>query len=148
LRIVQIGIGDGRLTESLLEMVQRNSNASRARYAGIDPFEGRVQPAPGLTLKDAHRRFRNDGLDVRLLPGEPAGVLARCANELRGTDLVIVSRDQQEGMAQAWHLVVRFLHKDSQVWVEEDHNDSPARFRILDPAQVRALVPTRRGRAA
>ncbi|HEY6563359.1 MAG TPA: hypothetical protein VIY86_02580 [Pirellulaceae bacterium] len=147
-RIVQIGMGRGELAKSLLEMVLRGKPAERPRYVGIDLFESRPSSQPGLTLKEAHREVRSDQIDIRLLPGEPSTALSRLANELRGTDLVIATAAQNtKSLNGSWHLVSRILHKDSRIWLETEDGGQPI-FRVLAPADIRSLIPVRKGRAA
>ena len=147
-RIVQIGIGTADITCSMLEMVLRHSPEKRPRYTGVDLFEARPATQPGVSLKEAHRRVRHERLDVRLLPGDPIQSLTRSANDLRGTDLVLVSGDMAGSGSLPWHLIARILHKDSQVWIEERNPSGSFGFRVLGPAEVRSLGMTRAVKAA
>ena len=57
---------------------------------------------------------------VQLAPGDPHLALARTANALAGTDLLVVGADQDpEAMARAWSFVPRMIHDQSLIFREE-----------------------------
>jgi hypothetical protein len=143
-RIVEIGIGDGQRAVRLISLGQRFHEPGEVRYTGIDLFEARPASNSPLTLKEAHRLLQRTGAEVRLIPGEPAAALARSANELRGTDLVIVSADQRaDGLMAAWHFLPRMLHKDSQVWLERRVGDGTSgTYEVLSAAETRHRHPS------
>ncbi len=139
-RMVEIGIGDGQRARDSIELMVKHHGRSDVRYTGIDLFEGRTDGS-GLTLKAAHRLLGGMCDGVRLVPGAPGVGLKRCANELRGTDLVVVSCDQdQQSLNASWHFLPRMLHNESQVWLE----NSDGQFEVLSPADVRARMTSRR----
>jgi hypothetical protein len=147
-RILQIGIQDGRLADRVLSLLLVKKGAEPIKFTGIDLFESRPQGEPGLSLKEAHTQFRGDGVETRLLPGNPVQVLTRFANELRGTDIVLISAPLERAMREgAWHFLPRMLHKDSQVWVETD-SGGKLRFDVLNPADVRIAPATPRRKSA
>ena len=122
-------------------------------YAGIDLFEARESNRPGLTFKQAYQRIRPLAGKVKLLPGDPYSALARGANELTGTDLIVVAADQDaESLARAWFYIPRMLHPRSVVLIEErpDNGNTTQLRRIPgDEIQQRAaLSAPRRRRAA
>ena len=138
-RIVELGLGNGSRARNMIALAQRTSSDKPLRYTGIDPFESRPDSSP-FSLKQAHSMLHSANHEVRLVPGEAATALARCANELRGTDLVVISSDVSEAeLAAAWHLLPRMLHKDSQVWIES----KAQKFDILGPADLRTRQPKR-----
>lgn len=139
-RVVEIGLGDGQRSAAMIRRLLRYQSADQVRYTGIDLFEGRADQ-PVLSLKEAHRMLGALCNGVRLIPGDAAGALRRHANELRGTDLVIV-RDGQNGgsLDSAWHFLPRMLHNQSQVWIEQ----ADGSFETLSPAEVRAKMAARR----
>lgn len=139
-RILQIGLGDGANTERILGLSLAQPRPEPVKFTGIDLFESRPQSDIGMSLKEAHARFRGERLEIRLLPGQPAQVLTRFANELRGTDLVLIAGDQASGVREhAWHFLPRMLHKDSQVWIESQTRGASS-FQILSPADLRVPV--------
>jgi hypothetical protein len=139
--IVEMGIGDARRAERMIRLAQGWSHDKPVRYTAIDLFETRRDElAPTLTLKNAFRKLKATGARVRVVPGDPLPALARVANSLTGTDLVLISADQDEASLEAaWFYVPRMLHSGSQVLFEEVE-DSISRWRILSHAQVRKLA--------
>lgn len=118
--IVELGVGDGQRAFRLLAVAQRYQPQERLSYTGIDLFEARPKEEAGLSLKVAHRRLTATGAQVRLVPGDPFSALARCANALTKTDLMVISADQDPAsLEQAWFYVPRMLHEKSLVFREE-----------------------------
>ena len=144
-RIVEIGVHDGERAEQLLQMAKRFHDVESIRYTGIDMFEARDENA--TPLKQVHSRLSATGVSVRLVPGDAASALPRCANDLRGTDWVLISADQDEGSVnRAWHFLPRMLHQKSQVLIE-----SPAgEFQMLSARDVsdQLAIRGKRRRAA
>ena len=139
-RIVELGLGNGTRAQHLVTLAQRSESDKPLRYTGIDLFESRANDA-SFSLKRAHSLLHSTDYEVRLVPGEAAAALSRCANELRGTDIVVISSEVSEAeLDAAWHLLPRMLHKDSQVWIERQ----AARFDVLGPAELRARQTKRR----
>ena len=143
-RIVEIGMGDGSRADRMLELVLKRNPPNEVRYTGIDLFEGRPEGQSGLALKEAHSLLNRRFEAARLVPGNPGAALKRCANELRGTDLVLVAHDQdRSSLTASWHFLPRMLHNESQVWLEQEDGQ----FEILSPADVRARMMPRRAAA-
>jgi hypothetical protein len=143
-RLVEMGIGDGQRAKTSIERMLKRRSADEVRYTGIDLFEGRPADQSGLALKDAHRMLSGLCEGVRLVPGDPGTALRRCANELRGTDLVLISHDQDlESLRASWHFLPRMLHNRSQVWLEQPTGE----WEILHPADVQARTLARRAAA-
>lgn len=118
-RIVEIGIGDGVRASRMISAALRHQRPNEIRYSGIDLFEARSQSQPGLTLKLAHRRLGETGVQLRLLPGDPYSALARAANALTGTDLIVIGADQDAAsLERAWFYLPRMLHKQSLILQE------------------------------
>jgi len=139
--VLEIGLGDGSRSIKLLKLAAQYHPAGDLRYAGIDQFEARENPATGTTLKHAHQTLNATGAKVRLTPGEPYMALARRANSLTGTDLLIVSADQQgESLRQAWFYVPRLLHADSVVFVETAGKNGATRFEQMTHAGIQELA--------
>jgi hypothetical protein len=138
----------------LVRVAQRYAENQRVRYTGIDLFEARPQDRPGWTIKRAHKTLASLGAKVQLVPGDPLSALARCANALASTDIVIISADQDlQSLRQAWFYVPRMLHDKSCVFLEEPgtNRDGASELRILSPAdlvQFTELASAARQRAA
>lgn len=126
--VVEIGIGCGLRTQRLLDVLSWRAANLPLQYAGIDLFEARASNQPGLALKKAFNDLRRPGVQVKLVPGNPYDALVRVANGLSGTDLLIISADQdQESLHRAWTYVPRMLHSDSLVFQEESDSASGKR---------------------
>jgi hypothetical protein len=118
--IVELGVGSGRRTQRMIRLANEIAPDEVIRYAGVDLFEARPQGQPQMTLKAAYMEFKRLTPSVQLAPGDPFLALARIANSLRGTDLLVIAADQDpEAMAHAWSFVPRMLHCDSLVFREE-----------------------------
>lgn len=149
-RIVELGVGLGVRSIRMIQVAARYSSAHRVHYAGIDRFESRSEAAgPGLSIKMAHQMLGPSGAHIQLVPGCPLDVLARKANSLRETDLLVVAADQDgESLAQSWFYVPRMLHSHSLVLVEQPTGrDGTSRWRATPPeelAMLASIVPARR----
>jgi hypothetical protein len=138
--IVEIGLGTALRTLRMIGLAQARRGGELVRYTGIDLFEARTAGLPGLSLKDAYRRLRSTGAQVRLIPGTPLEALARKANDLVGTDLLVIASDvDQASLQSAWVFVPRLLHARSRVLVERVDGGAPS-FEPLDLGQVQALA--------
>jgi hypothetical protein len=140
--LVEIGLGNLTRTKRLLEFALDKTPLEELRYAGIDLFEGRSAENPGVPLKQAHKQLKPLGIRVQLLPGDPLSALARSANALTKTDLLIVSADvDADSLAKAWFYVPRMLHDQSIVLVEE-RGETPekAQFRQLKRLEIEQLA--------
>src|SRR4029450_10934401 len=105
--IVEIGVdlGDAahQRTERILEVASWRRDCRPLSYTAIDLFESRPQGQPRLSLKATFRGLRATGAKTRLVPGDPYSALARTANALTGTDLVVISAEvDRDSLAHAW----------------------------------------------
>ncbi len=118
--VLELGIGDGRRAQRMIEMAAQYAPIEEIRYAGIDLFEGRTAAdGPGVNLKLAYRMLNGTGAKVQLVPGDPFSGLARAANSLRQVDLIVVSaRLDREQLSRAWFYVPRLLHEKTVVLQE------------------------------
>lgn len=117
--IVEIGLGDGRRAERMLELLHLLHPAEQVRYVGLDLFES-GQPAQ-LRLKEAHRRLQREGVRVLLVPGTPWDCLARVANTLSAIDLVVVDYlPDDPQMADAWLYIPRMLGTSAEVLAHDE----------------------------
>lgn len=140
--IVEIGVGDGRRAERLIRAVAANNPPAGVRYAGIDLFEARPEGKPRISLKSAHRRLAPLADKLRLIPGDPYAALARMANSLTNTDLLIIGGDQDaESLARAWFYVPRMLHSDSQVLVQTTAaSGEPTGYQAVSHVEIERLA--------
>ena len=139
--IVQLGVGDLQLAQRLIQVAQRYATAD-VIYTGIDLFEARTGNG-GLTLKRAHQLLAGAGAKVKLVPGGPFDALSRTANALTGTDLVIVSRDQDaEQLQRAWFYVPRLLHQNSLVYLQQpgEGDDAENSYRTVPHDEIDRLA--------
>ena len=146
-KIVEIGIGDGQRSGRLIGVAQRYARGESVQYTGIDVFEAAASRT--LSLKEAYRRLRATAANIRLEPGDPHWALARAANSLTGTDLLVISSQvDAQSLAAAWFYVPRMLHSDSVVLLEEAADDGPV-LRALSQVEIAQLArPMARRRAA
>lgn len=146
-RIVEIGIGSAVRAQRMIELLASLQPDRDLCYTGVDLFEARPAEQAGISLKTAHTLLRPLPAQIKLLPGPPGEALQRWANELIGTDLLLVAADQDpQSMARAWPFVPRMLHEQSRVMCERTTSGS-ARFERLDRAEIDLLSsPRRRGR--
>ena len=139
-QIVQIGLGDGQRTATLLRMAARYRPDDGIAFAGIDLFEDRPSQLAGMSCQQAHRMLRPLVERLSLVPGDPFRGLAHCANRLAGTDLVIVSAGHEKAiLRQAWFYLPRMLCQDSIVLVEERSRQGLA-FRHMDIGELAHLA--------
>jgi hypothetical protein len=138
--IVELGLGTARRALRMIEMA--TTRGQHVRYAGIDEFESRAPDRPGLTLKQAYQSLRPTGAAIQLVPGDPLTALARVANSLTGTDLLIVSADvDAASLRAAWRYVPRMLHRHSRVYLEEACADGGVRrFVRLSTGEINRLA--------
>lgn len=138
--IVELGIGRAVRTQRMFEVL-RTDNTTPTRYTGIDLFEARPHAGSGFKLKEAHQCLRGLPAKVQLVPGDPHGALSRVANTLTGTDLLLISADQDaESLARAWFYVPRMLAPNALVLVERSESDGKTRYETLSIEQVSALA--------
>ena len=143
--LVAIGLGDGQLATNMVLLAQQDATVPQVQFTGIDLFE--MRPDSGsLSLKQAHRMLHCLGAPTRLVPGDPFAALARTANSLLDTDLVVIRADQLgASMDRAWFYLPRMLHDQSLVLVEQPEGGD---YAVLDRQAVQqranATVPQRR----
>lgn len=143
-KIVELGVGDAVRTRRVLELAAASQPGVPIQYTGIDLFEGRSAGQGQLTLKAAYRLLRALPVRARLVPGDPYTALARVANELTGTDLLIIAGDQDtEHLKRAWSFVPRMLHSTSQVFLERTTKKQP-QFEPLSQRELAALIQSSR----
>lgn len=140
LSIVEVGMGLGVRASRMIAVAARYQPDDQIRYTGIDLFEARTEIGTGLPLKEAHKRLKATGANVRVIPGDPLSALARSANGLQSTDLLVIAADQDEhSLANAWFYIPRMLHDNSLVLIEDVKGAKPV-FRSLTSEQVEKLA--------
>ena len=87
---------------------------------------------------------------MQLIPGDPHSALARSANSLQNTDLVIISAGHDEqSLASAWFYLPRMLHAGSAVYVESKTSEaSQLTLELLSPVEIEAKRDPPAGNAA
>ena len=131
-------------------MAQAYAPDSTVSYSGVDLFELRPAGEARVPLKEVFRYLKCTGAKLRLLPGDPFAALARSANELTGTDLIVISCDQDpESLARAWFYVPRMLHPGSEVYVERADERGTIVLQRITMSEIEELAaPLARRRAA
>lgn len=117
---IELGSGGGGRTDRLLEVAGWRADCLPLRYTGIDLFEARPQNRRGPSLKEAFARLRRPNVKAQLVPGDPYTALLRVANSLAGTDLLLISADQDaDSLARAWSWLPRMLTPQSLIFQQE-----------------------------
>ena len=119
--LVEIGMGSAVRSARMVAVASQFGQNRSVLYTGVDLFEARNSSgAAGVTLKGAYRLLRPMGVRFRLVPGDALAALSRHANQLTGTDLLVISADQDPySLSQAWVYVPRMLHPQSVVLLEQ-----------------------------
>jgi hypothetical protein len=149
--IVELGFGTGQRALRMIRVAGLSVPPDEVHYTGIDLFESRAAlDGPGMSLRMAHSLVRSTRARVRLLPGDPFGALSRAANNLRGTDLVVVSAgNDPASLAAAWFYFPRMLHDRSLVFVHDIPPEGGGTMRQVNRAEIeRWAAGTPMGRAA
>ncbi|REJ64462.1 MAG: hypothetical protein DWQ31_21265 [Planctomycetota bacterium] len=139
-RIVELGVGDTSRAQRLIQVAGRYHEPQDVAYAGIDLFEARPNEQAPLSLKSAYRQMTPLGARLQLIPGDPYSALARAANSLTKTDLLLVAADQDlESLRHAWFYVPRMLHENSQVLAEKvtaDDEGEHRHYEVVSQAEI------------
>lgn len=137
--IVQFGLGNLRQAETLITVCQNFSGVEEIRFTAVDLFEARSAKVPGLTLKEAHRTLAATGAKSRVFPGDVTSSLPRLANQLGGTDLLIISLEgSRQTLDPCWFFIPRMLQTNSLVLVQE-RAASGSVYQILTLTEVEQL---------
>ena len=147
--IVEVGIGDLERGMRLIKFADElgNDQSKPVSYTGIDLFEGRADGS-GISLKDAHRKLKQSGKAVKLIPGDPYAALARTANSLQNTDLIVISADQDpESLDRAWFYVPRMMHPNTQLFLQTHDAEGKHPFQLLSRADIEAKRKSLESRA-
>ena len=131
--IVELGVGMGRRSMRMIGTALRYASDQEIRYTGVDLFEARASSCPGMTLKGAYRILRECGVKAQLIPGDPFSALARNANQLQNTDLVVIGADQDVvSLSKAWFFLPRMMTAQTTVFLEsfDDRHNKPQFHRL------------------
>lgn len=148
--IVEIGVGDASRITKVLEVLQWTPQPEPIRYAGIDLFEARGASQPKLSLKAAFQQFKETGTKFQLIPGDPYSALARTANNLSQTDLVIIAADQVgESLDRSMAYLPRMIHPQTLIFQEEgDRTSSKHAYRQISVAEIQKRATSLKSRRA
>ncbi|MHB8955720.1 MAG: hypothetical protein ACYC4U_22305 [Pirellulaceae bacterium] len=140
--LVGIGLGCGQLVRNMIQLASEVTRRDQVRFTGIDLFELRPSKVPGMSLKQAHSLLASLKARVKLVPGDPFSALARTANSLPDTDLVVIRADQDPGsLERAWYYLPRMLHDQSVVLIETTGGDgSSGTYQSLNLTDVHRLA--------
>ena len=140
--IVELGLGLGERSATMIQLAQRYQDAADFQYSGLDLFEGRDHRAPGMTLKRAHRMLGSLSAKVQLFPGDLCGSLAQKGNLLANADLFVIDMlDSPETLPRLWKPLARLVHDDSLVYVRQRQADTQqVQFVLLENDQLRELA--------
>ena len=136
--ILELGVGSGERAVRMIEAARWQTPARQIQYTGVDLFEsGADANGLSLTLKGAHRLLQTTGAKIRLVPGDPFAAMARTANGLGPTDLVIVSAGLDRGsLDRAWFYLPRVLHPASVVLEELRTPSGELVLRPVGPREI------------
>ncbi|PQO48174.1 hypothetical protein [Blastopirellula marina] len=147
-KIVEIGLGNAKRAQELIEFSQKHSGGQRIEFLGIDMYEARTT-GDGIPLKTAHKTLNATGAKVQLVPGDGAMALPRVANAFRGVQLMIISADQDaDSLRQGLSWIPRMLTEESVVLWEITDGKGNLSFRAYSQAEIEAMVPAPMRRAA
>ncbi len=127
-RIVELGFGDGLRAKRLISLAKRYRPDEVIHYAAVDLFEAAVRSHGSGSPERSASAVVRSGAKVRLIPGEPTMALARCANALKDTDLLVIDAIwNPHDFAGAWFYVPRMLHDRSTVaqYLREQDRSTP-----------------------
>jgi len=144
-RIVEIGMSNGRRARRMIEVARCYHTMSQIQYTGIDLFEARSGSDPPLSLKQAFQMLRPMVGKLQLTPGDPCTALARVANGLIASDLIVISADHDEAdLVHAWFYLPRMLHPQTVVfWEYFVRQSRETRFVHITHDEIAARVRNR-----
>lgn len=140
--ILEIGVGYARRAQRMIAVASQFQADADIRYTGIDLFEDRPDNDLGITFKLAYKLLKRLDAKVRLIPGDPFTALARMANSITDTDMIVIAADQDpESLERAWCFFPRMIHENSFVFQEYAKTGNRSlQFQRLEPQQVHELA--------
>lgn len=134
-QIVEIGVGNAARSFRLIQLAVSCQDRPIS-YCGLDMFEAAPKGRSSIRIKDAYCKLNVAGCKTKLVPGEPTGALASCANALANTDMVLISNQYDSSdLAPMWMYIPRMLAPRAQVWMEQSNGE----FQLLPPEKIREL---------
>jgi len=139
-RILEIGLGLGVRSLRMFEIARRYCQASEISYTGIDLFESRPADQLSMSMKDAYKLLRQQGVKVKLVPGDALAAMTMTANSLTNTDLIVIDSDIREHvMDQAWKYFPRMMHSETLVLRQQLQGDRKA-FQTLTASDLQTRI--------
>ncbi len=139
-RIVEIGLGDASRSLRMFEAARRYCESAEIHYTGIDPFESRSGEGQTLKMKDAYRLFKQQGVQLKLVPGNALSAMTVVANGLANCDLIVIDAQiSNQQMQQAWRYFPRMMHGDTLV-LRQTEADNGAQFTELSLQEIENLA--------
>lgn len=139
-RILEIGLGMGVRTLRMFDVARRYCDSNEISYTGIDLFESRGADSGALKMKDAYKLLRQQGVKVKLVPGDALAAMTMTANSLSNTDLIVIDSDIAEAsLDQAWRYFPRMIHENTLILRQTRQEDRKA-FTRLTSADVDSLI--------
>lgn len=118
--IVEFGLGDGQRCEKIIQVCQKFSEEQTVSYTGIDLFDSRPDGMAPISLLDMHKRLKKTGAKINLVPGDAESATARVANTLAGTDLILLTCEQElDQLDRFWFFLPRMVHNQSTLLVHK-----------------------------
>lgn len=145
--ILEIGVGYARRAQRMIAVASQCQPDAGIRYTGVDLFEDRPNNDLAITFKLAYKLLKRLDAKVRLIPGDPFTALARMANSITNTDLIVIAADQDpESLSRAWSFFPRMIHDNSLVFQEyEQPGNRNSRFRRIEPKHFYELADAPHG---
>ena len=135
-RVLEIGMGDAQRTVRMLDVLVTPGSETEVVYTGIDRFEARTE-APALTLKDAYKITKRDGVKAKLVPGDALSAMTVTANAAANTDFILIdSAIQDEDLQQAWKYFPRMMHEHTLVLRQIKGDDDKITVQSLSLAEI------------
>lgn len=125
--ILEIGLGNGERFARVIPLCSKPNGVTQIRYAGVDPFESAQAGTPHLPLKTAHRNLAELGVKANLIPGDTIAAIARVANVVLPSDLVIIDGRWNSGdeISQAIHQwLPRLCHDHSTIFARNRETEA------------------------
>lgn len=139
-RIVHIGLGSVERTQRMLDLATQFAPGP-VQFTGIDMFEA----AEKTSLKDFHRAMNRDGVRLKLVPGDAYSGLARIANVLSDTNLLLIGSDVDEtNLEAAWFYVPRTLADGAIVLREREGGENGPSWEAVSVEDIFTMADAQR----
>jgi hypothetical protein len=138
--IVHFGLANIQQVRQVIAVGQRAAKTRAIKYTGVDLFEARSPSPNNMALREVHKALAGFEAKVRLIPGEAATTLSRMANQLTGTDLLVMSLDKsRDVLDSSWTFIPRMLQQNSLVLLQCDRQNG-ANFEALTLGDIEILA--------